>query len=68
MLKARHATSQDSIAAQGYLQSQDQWVRLDQDIGFRDQFSAPIISPCSGLISMPPNRRPISLQEIVRFL
>ena len=43
------ATSQDSIAAQGYLQSQDAMVRLDQDIGFRNQFSAPSIDPLQRL-------------------
>lgn len=35
------ATSQDSIAVQGYLQSQDAMERLDADIGFRTHFSDP---------------------------
>jgi capsular polysaccharide transport system permease protein len=39
------ATSQDSIAVQGYLQSQDAMERLDKDIGFRSHFSAPNIDP-----------------------
>ncbi|MDZ4394851.1 MAG: capsule biosynthesis protein, partial [Cypionkella sp.] len=43
------ATSQDSIAAQGYLQSQDAMERLDRDIGFRNQFSAPDIDPLQRL-------------------
>ncbi len=43
------ATSQDSIATQGYLQSQDAMVRLDEDIGFRSQFSAPSIDPLQRL-------------------
>lgn len=32
------ATSQDSIAVQGYLQSRDAMARLDQDVGFRVHF------------------------------
>jgi capsular polysaccharide transport system permease protein len=39
------ATSQDSIAVQGYLQSQDAMERLDKDIGFRAHFSDPKIDP-----------------------
>lgn len=39
------ATSQDSIAVQGYLQSQDAMQRLDADIGFRAHFSDPTIDP-----------------------
>ena len=37
------ATSQDSIAVQGYLQSQDAMARLDEDKGFRQHFSQPQI-------------------------
>lgn len=37
------ATSQDSIAVQGYLQSRDAMQRLDADIGFRAHFSKPEI-------------------------
>ncbi|WP_338144745.1 capsule biosynthesis protein [Fertoeibacter niger] len=43
------ATSQDSIAVQGYLQSRDAMLRLDSDIGFRDQFSQPEIDPLQRL-------------------
>lgn len=32
------ATSQDSIAVQGYLQSREAMVRLDEDLGFRTHF------------------------------
>ncbi|MDJ0628221.1 MAG: capsule biosynthesis protein [Rhodobacter sp.] len=35
------ATSQDSIAVQGYLQSLDAMLRLDTDLGFRGHFSNP---------------------------
>ena len=37
------ATSQDSIAVQGYLQSPDAMQRLNEDNGFRDHFSNPMI-------------------------
>lgn len=39
------ATSQDSIAVQGYLQSQDAMERLDADIGFRSHFSSATMDP-----------------------
>jgi capsular polysaccharide transport system permease protein len=37
------ATSQDSIAVQGYLQSREAMLRLDKDYRFRAHFSAPNI-------------------------
>jgi capsular polysaccharide transport system permease protein len=37
------ATSQDSIAVQGYLQSRDAMQRLDTDLGFRAHFTQPNI-------------------------
>lgn len=43
------ATSQDSIAVQGYLQSREAMQRLDADHGFRAHFSAPGIDPISRL-------------------
>ncbi len=36
------ATSQDSIAVQGYLQSREAMVRLEQDLGFREHFKSPV--------------------------
>ncbi len=39
------ATSQDSIAVQGYLQSMDAMLRLDEEAGFRAHFSQPEIDP-----------------------
>ncbi|MFN6978662.1 MAG: capsule biosynthesis protein, partial [Gemmobacter sp.] len=39
------ATSQDSIAVQGYLQSREAMQRLDRDEGFRAAFSGPGIDP-----------------------
>lgn len=35
------ATSQDSITVQGYLQSRDAMLRLDEDAGFRAHFAQP---------------------------
>lgn len=43
------ATSQDSIAVQGYLQSREAMVRLDKDLGFRAQFQSDAIDPLQRL-------------------
>jgi capsular polysaccharide transport system permease protein len=43
------ATSQDSIAVQGYLQSRDAMLRLDKDMNFRAVFSNPNIDPIQRL-------------------
>lgn len=43
------ATSQDSIAVQAYLQSQDAMARLDKDMGFRAHFSDEAIDPIQRL-------------------
>ena len=43
------ATSQDSIAVQGYLQSMDAMLRLDAEAGFRAHFSQPGIDPLQRL-------------------
>lgn len=43
------ATSQDSIAVQGYLQSRDAMIRLDQDHGFRAHFEGAELDPIQRL-------------------
>lgn len=43
------ATSQDSIAVQGYLQSREAMVRLDEDLGFRTHFQNEAIDPLQRL-------------------
>jgi len=43
------ATSQDSIAVQGYLQSREAMGRLDADLGFRQHFQDPAIDPLQRL-------------------
>jgi len=43
------ANSQDSITVQGYLQSRDAMIRLDQDHGFRAHFEDPSIDPIQRL-------------------
>lgn len=45
------ATSQDSVAVQGYLQSREAMLRLDTDHAFREHFSAPAIDPVQRLDS-----------------
>lgn len=44
-----HATSQDSITVQGYLQSLDAMLRLDQDVGFRAHFQSETFDPLQRL-------------------
>lgn len=46
------ATSQDSIAVQGFLQSQGAMQRLEADKGFRAHFSSPDIDP---ILRLPPD-------------
>ncbi len=43
------ATSQDSIAVQGYLQSRDAMLRLDRDLGFKAHFAQGFIDPIQRL-------------------
>ena len=43
------ANMQDSITVQGYLQSRDAMLRLDNDIGFREVFTDPTIDPIQRL-------------------
>jgi capsular polysaccharide transport system permease protein len=43
------ATSQDSIAVQGYLQSREAMGRLEEDLGFRAHFQSPKIDPLQRL-------------------
>jgi capsular polysaccharide transport system permease protein len=43
------ATSQDSIAVQGYLQSRDAMIRLDEEHNFRAHYSNPDIDPIQRL-------------------
>ncbi|MCX7287711.1 MAG: capsule biosynthesis protein [Rhodobacterales bacterium] len=43
------ATSQDSIAVQGYLQSREAMARLEKDLGFRAHFQNPDIDPLQRL-------------------
>jgi capsular polysaccharide transport system permease protein len=43
------ATSQDSIAVQGYLQSREAMGRLDEDLGFRAHFQGEEIDPLQRL-------------------
>ncbi len=43
------ATSQDSIAVQGYLQSRDAMLRLDRDLGFKAHFAQDFVDPVQRL-------------------
>jgi len=43
------ANMQDSLVVQGYMQSRDAMLRLDQDLGFRKVFEAPTMDPLQRL-------------------
>lgn len=49
LIPSQFATGQDAIATQSYLQSMDAMIRLDRDLGFRDQFSAEGVDPIQRL-------------------
>lgn len=49
------ATSQDSIAVQGFLQSKDAMLRLDRDVGFKSHFTQDWIDPIQRLNPSPSN-------------
>ena len=51
------ATSQDAVAVQAYLESQDAMLRLDRDAGFKTHFSAPFIDVLQRLPEKASNER-----------
>lgn len=57
------ATNQDSIAVQSYLQSKDAMLRLDQDAGFKSEFSQPSIDPIQRLPENPTNEQAYKFYE-----
>jgi capsular polysaccharide transport system permease protein len=51
LLPTQFATTSDSIAVQGYLQSKDAMLRLDGDVGYKDHFKQDWIDPIQRLES-----------------
>jgi capsular polysaccharide transport system permease protein len=51
LLPTQFATTSDSIAVQGYLQSKDAMLRLDGDVGYKDHFKQGWIDPIQRLES-----------------
>ena len=49
LLPTQFATTSDSIAVQGYLQSKDAMLRLDGDVGFKAHFTQDSIDPIQRL-------------------
>lgn len=49
LIPSQFATGQDAIATQSYLQSKDAMLRLDRDLGFREQFSNDGVDPIQRL-------------------
>jgi capsular polysaccharide transport system permease protein len=61
LLPTQFANSADSIATQAYLQSKDAMLRLDQDAGFKQHFSDPVIDPIQRLADDPTNEEAYKL-------
>ena len=55
LLPTQFATNSDSIAVQGFLQSKDAMLRLDQDVGFKSHFTQDWIDPIQRLSADPTN-------------
>ncbi|MEP5450587.1 hypothetical protein, partial [Roseibium sp.] len=55
LLPTQFATNSDSIAVQGFLQSKDAMLRLDQDVGFKSHFTQDWIDPIQRLSAEPTN-------------
>ena len=55
LLPTQFATNSDSIAVQGFLQSKDAMLRLDQDLGFKSHFTQGWIDPIQRLSDDPSN-------------
>ncbi|MEO9575209.1 MAG: capsule biosynthesis protein [Tateyamaria sp.] len=55
LLPTQFATNSDSIAVQGFLQSKDAMLRLDQDVGFKSHFTQDWIDPIQRLSAAPTN-------------
>ncbi|WP_114293504.1 capsule biosynthesis protein [Pseudosulfitobacter sp. DSM 107133] len=55
LLPTQFATNSDAIATQGYLQSKDAMLRLDDDLGFKAHFSQDWIDPIQRLNPDPTN-------------
>ncbi|WP_028954811.1 capsule biosynthesis protein [Sulfitobacter sp. 20_GPM-1509m] len=55
LLPTQFATNSDAIATQGYLQSKDAMLRLDDDLGFKAHFTQDWIDPIQRLNADPTN-------------
>ncbi|MBM1815013.1 capsule biosynthesis protein [Pseudosulfitobacter pseudonitzschiae] len=55
LLPTQFATNSDAIATQGYLQSKDAMLRLDDDLGFKAHFTQDWIDPIQRLNTDPTN-------------
>ena len=55
LLPAQFSANQDSIGVQGFLQSKEAMLRLDEDIGFKSHFTQDWIDPIQRLSDNPTN-------------
>ena len=63
MLPTQFANSADSIATQAYLQSKDAMLRLDEDAGFKEHFTAGDIDAIQRLNNDPTNEEAYKLYK-----
>ena len=63
LLPTQFATNADSIAVQGYLQSKDAMLRLDEDAGFKAHFTQDWIDPIQRLNPDPSNEEAYKLYK-----
>ena len=63
LLPTQFATSTDAIAVQGYLQSKDAMLRLDNDLGFKSHFKGEDVDPIQRLSENPTNEEAYKLYK-----
>ncbi|WP_390910909.1 capsule biosynthesis protein [Pseudosulfitobacter sp. SM2401] len=63
ILPPQFSTGPDAIAVQGYLQSKDAMIRLNNDAGFKDHFTQEWIDPIQRLTPDPTNEEAFKLYK-----
>jgi capsular polysaccharide transport system permease protein len=63
LLPTQFATNSDAIATQGYLQSKDAMLRLDQDLGFKSHFKEEAVDPIQRLTEEATNEEAYKLYK-----
>lgn len=63
LLPTQFATNSDAIATQGYLQSKDAMLRLDEDLGFKSHFKREEVDPIQRLTENATNEEAYKLYK-----